>query len=105
MRCYRGRAKAERAEDGVAGADLKVWVTLVAGAAAMVLAMPLEAKMGMEMGAAIFCWLRVLSVALRAAGGWIAVVSAGDDGGGCGVGGARNLCERVSRAAATAQRT
>ena len=43
------------AEHGVAGADLKAWVTLVAGAAAMVLAMPL----GSEMGAADLFLARV----------------------------------------------
>ena len=42
-------------EDGPAGADLKAWVTLAAGAAAMLLAMPL----GSEMGAADFFLVRV----------------------------------------------
>ena len=40
------RAGEGRADDRVAGADLKAWVTLVAGAAAMVLAMPLGSGMG-----------------------------------------------------------
>ncbi len=44
------------AEHAVAGADLKAWVTLVAGAMAMVLAMPL----GSEMGAADRAVMRVL---------------------------------------------
>jgi Cu+-exporting ATPase len=35
-----------RAEDSTADAGVKVWVTLAAGAAAMLLAMPLEAEMG-----------------------------------------------------------
>ena len=43
-------------EDGPAGADLKAWVTLAAGAAAMLLAMPL----GSEMGAADRLLVRVL---------------------------------------------
>ena len=42
-------------EDGPAGADLKAWVTLAAGAASMLLAMPL----GSEMGAADFFLVRV----------------------------------------------
>jgi Cu+-exporting ATPase len=42
-------------EDATAGADLKAWATLVAGAAAMLLAMPL----GTEMGAADFFLVRV----------------------------------------------
>jgi Cu+-exporting ATPase len=42
-------------EDATAGADLKAWVTLAAGAAAMLLAMPL----GTEMGAADFFLVRV----------------------------------------------
>src|SRR5579863_5527013 len=46
-RAGEGPGRGERAQ---AGADLKVWVTLVAGAVAMVLAMPLGT--GMEMGAA-----------------------------------------------------
>ena len=37
---------AGRAEDAFAGADLKAWVTLIAGAAAMLLAMPLGTEMG-----------------------------------------------------------
>ena len=45
----------EHAKHGVVGADLKAWVTLAAGAAAMVLAMPL----GMEMGAADLFLARV----------------------------------------------
>jgi Cu+-exporting ATPase len=52
-RAGEGRGHAEHA---VAGADLKAWVTLVAGAAAMVLAMPL----GTEMGAADRAVMRVL---------------------------------------------
>ena len=47
-----------RGEEAQAGADLKVWVTLIAGAAAMVLAMPLGT--GMEMGAADRALMRVL---------------------------------------------
>jgi Cu+-exporting ATPase len=43
--------KAGHDEDGVAGADLKAWATLGAGAAAMILAMPLGAGNGMAMGA------------------------------------------------------
>jgi Cu+-exporting ATPase len=39
------------AEDAPAGADLKAWVTLAAGAAAMLLAMPLGTETGMGMGA------------------------------------------------------
>ena len=46
----------EHGEHAVAGADLKAWVTLVAGAAAMLLAMPL----GSEMGAADRVVMRVL---------------------------------------------
>ncbi len=86
---------AGHAEDAPAGADLKAWVTLAAGAAAMLLAMPL----GTEMGARGSLADAPVAVALCAAGGWVALVSAGDDGGGCGVGGARDLCERHSRAA------
>jgi Cu+-exporting ATPase len=37
---------AVRAEDAAAGADLKAWVTLASGAAAMLLAMPLGTEMG-----------------------------------------------------------
>ncbi len=40
------RAGEGRTDDRVAGADLKAWVTLAAGAAAMLLAMPLETEMG-----------------------------------------------------------
>ena len=46
---------AGHAEDAPTGADLKAWVTLLAGAAAMLLAMPL----GTEMGAADFFLVRV----------------------------------------------
>ena len=49
----------EHAELAVAGADLKAWVTLAAGAAAMLLAMPLGTETGMGMGAADFFLLRV----------------------------------------------
>src|SRR5208282_4041671 len=48
--------KAGRGEDGPAGADLKAGVTLAAGAAAMLLAMPL----GSEMGAVDHAVMRVL---------------------------------------------
>ncbi len=49
-------------EDGTAGADLKAWVTLVAGAVAMLLAMPLGTETGMGMGAAgrLLPWLYAL---------------------------------------------
>jgi Cu+-exporting ATPase len=40
------RAGEGRADDRVAGADLKAWVTLTAGAAAMLLSMPLGSQMG-----------------------------------------------------------
>ena len=46
----------DHAENAVAGADLKAWVTLAAGAAAMLLAMPL----GAEMGSADRAMMRVL---------------------------------------------
>ncbi len=51
----RAGESAEHGEHGVAGADLKAWVTLAAGAAAMLLAMPL----GTEMGAADRVLMRV----------------------------------------------
>jgi Cu+-exporting ATPase len=47
------------AEHAVAGADLKAWVTLVAGAAAMLLAMPLGTEPGMGIGAADSFLVRV----------------------------------------------
>jgi Cu+-exporting ATPase len=47
-------------EDATAGADLKAWVTLVAGAAGMLLAMPLGTETGMGMGAADRVVMRVL---------------------------------------------
>jgi len=50
----------DHAEHAVAGADLKAWVTLVAGAAAMLLAMPLGPEMGMGMGAADRVVMRVM---------------------------------------------
>ena len=47
MRCCRARASGDaRVEDAAAGAATKAWVTLGAGAAAMLLAMPLETEMG-----------------------------------------------------------
>jgi len=49
----------EHAELAVAGADLKAWVTLAAGAAAMLLAMPLGTETGMGMGAADSFLVRV----------------------------------------------
>ncbi len=49
----------EHAELAVAGADLKAWVTLAAGAAAMLLAMPLGTETGMGMGAADYFLVRV----------------------------------------------
>ncbi len=51
------------AEHAVAGADLKAWVTLAAGAAAMLLAMPLGAEMGPADHAMmrLFPWLYALS--------------------------------------------
>jgi len=50
----------DHAEHAVAGADLKAWVTLVAGTAAMLLAMPLGPEMGMGMGAADRVVMRVM---------------------------------------------
>ena len=49
-------------EDATVGADLKAWVTLVAGAAAMLLAMPLGTETGTGMGAAghLLPWLYAL---------------------------------------------
>jgi Cu+-exporting ATPase len=49
----------EHAELAVAGADVKAWVTLAAGAAAMLLAMPLGTETGMGMGAADYFLVRV----------------------------------------------
>ena len=49
----------DHAEHAVAGADLKAWVTLVAGTAAMLLAMPLGTETGMGMGAADSFLVRV----------------------------------------------
>ncbi len=47
MRCCRAQdGTGARAEDSTAGATTKAWVTLAAGAAAMLLAMPLETEMG-----------------------------------------------------------
>jgi Cu+-exporting ATPase len=58
-RAGEGGGHAERA---VAGADLKAWATLVAGAAAMLLAMPLGTETRMGMGAAghLLPWLYAL---------------------------------------------
>ena len=42
----RGEAPGAKADDGAAGATRKAWVTLVAGAVAMLLAMPLGDEMG-----------------------------------------------------------
>jgi Cu+-exporting ATPase len=50
----------EHAEHAAAGADLKAWVTLAAGAAAMLLSMPLGTETGMGMGAADRVVMRVL---------------------------------------------
>jgi Cu+-exporting ATPase len=49
----------EHAELAVAGADVKAWVTLAAGAEAMLLAMPLGTETGMGMGAADYFLVRV----------------------------------------------
>ena len=49
-----------------------------------------------EMGASASRGDARVAVALSNPSGWIAVVSAGDDGGGCGVGGAGDFCERQS---------
>jgi Cu+-exporting ATPase len=49
----------EHAELALAGADVKAWVTLAAGAAAMLLAMPLGTETGMGMGAADYFLVRV----------------------------------------------
>ena len=94
------RAGEGRADDRVAGADLKAWVTLVAGAAAMVLAMPL----GSGMGAADLFLVRICpwvyevpADALR----WFLLAMRG----GCSVGGAGDLCERHERAAPRRERT
>ncbi len=53
---------AGRSEDGAGGADLKAWITLAAGAAAMLLAMPLGSEMGAfdSFLARIFPWLYAL---------------------------------------------
>ncbi len=57
---------AEHGEDAAAGADLKAWVTLAAGAAAMLLAMPLGMEAGAPIGGAdrvmmrVFPWLYAL---------------------------------------------
>ncbi|MGD1105856.1 MAG: cation transporter, partial [Terracidiphilus sp.] len=58
----RAGAGAGHAEDAPAGADLKAWATLVAGAAAMLLAMPLGTETRMGMGAAghLLPWLYAL---------------------------------------------
>jgi P-type Cu+ transporter len=47
----RAGGHAGHGEDAATGADLKAWVTLAAGAAAMLLAMPLGPEAGMGMGA------------------------------------------------------
>ncbi len=67
----------------------KAAVTLIAGAVAMLLAMPL----GQPMGAAGSCAHAVASLALCAPGRVAALVSAGYDGGGGGLGRPRNLCQ------------
>jgi P-type Cu+ transporter len=51
---------AGHAEDATTGADLKAWVTLAAGAAAMLLAMPLCMEAGAPMGGADRAVMRVL---------------------------------------------
>ncbi len=51
---------AGHAEHAVAGTDLKAWVTLAAGAAAMLLAMPLGPEVGIGMGTADRTMIRVL---------------------------------------------
>ena len=51
---------AEHSEDAASGADLKAWVTLAAGAAAMLLAMPLGMEMGAPMGGADRAVMRLL---------------------------------------------
>jgi Cu+-exporting ATPase len=56
----RGGANAGHSEDAVSGADLKAWVTLAAGAAAMLLAMPLGMEAGAPMGGADRAVMRLL---------------------------------------------
>jgi Cu+-exporting ATPase len=56
----RAGAGGGHAERAVAGADLKAWATLVAGAAAMLLAMPLGTETRMGMGAADRVAMRML---------------------------------------------
>jgi len=56
----RADGHAGHGEDAPAGADLKAWVTLAAGAAAMLLAMPLGESAGASMGGADRAMMRVL---------------------------------------------
>src|SRR5580698_7727689 len=56
----RGGANAEHSEDAASSADLKAWVTLAAGAAAMLLAMPLGMEAGAPMGGADRAVMRLL---------------------------------------------
>jgi Cu+-exporting ATPase len=56
----RGGANAEHSEDAASSADLKAWVTLAAGAAAMLLAMPLGESIGAPMGGADRAVMRLL---------------------------------------------
>jgi P-type Cu+ transporter len=51
---------AEHGKDATAGADLKAWVTLAAGAAAMLLVMPLGMEAGAPMGGADRAVMRVV---------------------------------------------
>ena len=89
-----GAAGGDRALDA-AGSARKAWVTLAAGAVAMLLAMPL----GTQMGAPDRLADAAAAVALCAACGFAALVPAGDDRGRVALGGARHLLERASRAA------
>jgi Cu+-exporting ATPase len=56
----RAGGHAEHSEDAASSADLKAWVTLAAGAAAMLLAMPLDMEAGAPMGGADRAVMRVL---------------------------------------------